>query len=253
MRFQTDAIVIRKAAFSESSQIVHLLTAREGQISALARGTCRSKSSFGGALDLATRGKADVTRRRNSELDIIHGFVIQKPYRGVRQLRSRWVACCYLLELTRLFSWHRDRETDLYFLLDTVLEALETESDLLAIETWMAFFVVRLLDQAGFRPALETCVHCGGALDTVGLRFSVSRGGLLCAACAPTDPAAPVCSAAALQIHRRLQNGAGPAPLDGPTAGSLAEARMHLDACVEYRLERPLQSLSFLRQEYAAP
>lgn len=256
VRYQTDAIVIRRAAFSESSQIVHLLTAREGRISVLARGAYRAKSSFGGALDLATRGRADVARRRSSELDILHGFTIQRPYRGVRQVWARWVACCYVLELVRSFSWQRDRETGLYHLFDTVLEALETETDLLAIETLLAFFVVRLLESAGFRPALDACTRCGGALKQSGLRFSISRGGLLCDGCAPTDRAAPVCSAGALRVHRRLQNGAasgleGAQVAGGP--GALAEVRRHLDACVEYRLERPLQTARLLLWENTAP
>jgi DNA repair protein RecO (recombination protein O) len=249
VHFETDAIVIRKAPFSESSQIVHLLTAREGRISALARGTYRPKSSFGGALDLATRGRAHIVRRKNSELDILQCFTIQRSYRGVRRRRVRWVACCYLLELVRSFSWQRDPETDLYRLLDTVLEALDSETDRLAVETWLAFFVVRLLDNAGFRPAVSACVNCRQALAGSGLRFSIARGGVLCGDCVSADRSAPVCSNAALEVHRRLQNGAGPVNSETRTVAALAEVRRHLDACVEYRLERPLLTSRLLRRE----
>ena len=254
MRFKTDAIVIRRAPFSESSQIVHLLTAREGRIAALARGAYRSKSSFGGAIDLATRGSADLGRRKSSELDILHQFTVQNPYRGVRRDSVRWLSACYVIELIRLFSWQRDRETRLFPLLAAVLDALNvTEHPANSPETdaLLAFYASRLLAGAGLAPMLDACAACGTTTLRGPLRFSPARGGVICRGCAGDRTARP-CSEAGLALHRRLAQGAGPAAGSSILPASLFEAREHLDAYIEYRLERPLQAASLLQSECAS-
>ncbi|MFH0945725.1 MAG: DNA repair protein RecO [Planctomycetota bacterium] len=254
MRFKTDAIVIRRAPFSESSQVVHLLTAREGLVAALARGAYRSKSAFGGAIDLVTRGRADLGRRKSTELDVLHEFKIQNPYRGVRRDSVRWLAACYVIELIRLFSWQRDRETRFFPLLGAVLDALnavEDTADSAQVDALLAFYASRLLAGAGLGPMLDACVVCGTTSLRGPVRFSPARGGVICRGCVG-DRTARHCSEASLALHRRLAKGAGPAADRGIPPASLSETREHLDACIEYRLERPLQAASLLQSECAS-
>jgi DNA repair protein RecO len=74
---------------------------------------------------------------------------------------------------------------DVYALLDTVLDLFADRGARLTTVFW---FELRLLTALGLAPRLQRCVQCGA--DTVralrGARFSVARGGVVCADCART-------------------------------------------------------------------
>ncbi|MBI4881984.1 MAG: DNA repair protein RecO [Planctomycetes bacterium] len=241
MRYQADAIVLRRIPFSESSQIVHLLTAREGRVACLARGIYRDKTAFGGAFDLATRGRVDASRRRSTDLDLVHSFTVTRAYRGLRRSLDRWLAAAYVLELAASFSWPRDRQTELFLLLAATLDGLEGAPERAVARLWATSFVARLIECAGFRPALDACVACGSAAAaSPRAALSLARGGLLCRRCAPGDRSVRSCSAPVLDLLVRLL--AGRAPPAAPAAQSVDEARRLLDAYLEYRLESRLCS-----------
>lgn len=241
MRFTTDALVLAQAPYSESSQVVHVLTAREGRATCLARGVYRPKSEFGGALDLMTRGEADVTRRRGTDLDLLHRFRVTHPYRGLRRTLLAWSATCHVLELVRGFAWVRDREAGLFQLVTTTLDGLDGAHEPAVLETWLAAFGLRLLERAGFRPELELCLGCGARTDEDGaVGFSLELGSVVCPRCAPNQPRVVALSAAALALQRRILSGARGAGAPSPDA--VTEVRRNLDRVVEHRLERPLQA-----------
>lgn len=252
MRFCTEAIVIRRSEYSESSQVAHLLTAMEGRISVLARGSHRERSPFGGPLDLLTRGRADIGRRRRGGLDLIYRFDLVHPYRTLRRTRLHWVAGCHLLELIRMFSWPSDQESSLFGHLAATLDGIEGSSGAAAVETWLAAFSARLLESGGFRPQVEACVGCGRAPVPGEAGFSPARGGVVCHTCRKTDPQALSCSDQALALHRRLIDGVGAVQSDGAAPLSpeaVMETRWHLEQCLQYRLERPLRTSLLLRGE----
>src|ERR1044072_2536845 len=49
--FKTEAIVLRSIRYGEADRIVHLYTATRGRIGAIAKGSRRPKSRFGGRLE----------------------------------------------------------------------------------------------------------------------------------------------------------------------------------------------------------
>ncbi len=245
VRYEADAIVLRRTPFSESSQIVHLLTARDGRVAGLARGSHRDKTTFGGAFDLATRGRVNASRRRSTDLDLVHSFTITCAYRGLRRSLDRWLAAAYVLELTASCSWPRDRQGELFLLLAATLDGLEAAAERAVARLWATSFVARLIESAGFRPALDDCVACGApAVLAPRAALSLARGGLLCRRCASGDRSVRSVSRPVLELVARLL--AGRAPVAAPAARTVDEARTLLDAYLEYRLESRLCSVRFL-------
>ncbi len=250
MRPLTDALVLARAPYSESSQVVHLLTAGEGRITCLARGVYRPKSNFGGALDVLTRGEADVSRRRGSELDLLHRLRVTHPYRGLRRTLLAWSAASHVLELVRAFSWVRDREAGLFRLVTATLDALEGGPPAEVVETWLAAFALRLLERAGFRPELDGCLGCGARVGEGPVGFSLEEGGVVCPRCAAAKRRIVPLSAGALALERRILSGArGEAPAD---RDAVSEVRRTIDTVVEHRLERPLLARRLFDEEVAA-
>ena len=239
MKFSTDALVLRQAPYSESSQVVHLLTAQEGRVTCLARGVHRPKSDFGGALDPMTRGEAQITRRRSSELDLLHRFPIRQPYRGFRQSLLAWTAASHVLELVRRFAWVRDRDAGLFGLVTSTLDSLEWQTDPVVVETWLASFDLHLLVRAGFRPELTLCIGCTTRIGDGAPAFSLEFGGVLCDRCAPRHRAVVRITEGALALKRRILDGHADERVT-PGPDSVSEARRTLDRVMEHRIERPL-------------
>ncbi|MBK6940775.1 MAG: DNA repair protein RecO [Planctomycetes bacterium] len=254
-RLARDAIVLRRAPFSETSQVVDLLTPDDGRLSVLARGSYRDKSTFGGPLDVLTRGVADVQRRKRSELDLLHGFKITQPWRGLRRELTTWLAASHALELVRAFAWPRDREPALFDALAGVLELLDRARERYEIEAYLTSFAGRVLAIAGFVPVLDACVRCGGDVaDAKRGWLSLAQGGLLCGSCSTPDRTAIVCSDGVVRLLRRALGGAPDAtPGTAWTETVVSEARRAIDLYVEYRLERPLLSRRLLDRAERSP
>lgn len=256
MRIATDAIVLRVAPHSESSQIVHLLTAREGRVTALARGAMREKSAYGGPLDLLVIGRADLTRRKPSDLDLIHAFRVIDPLRGLRRTLPRWAAACHVLELVLEFAWPRDLEGRLFDLVVPTLRALCDADEDEVLDLWLAAFAARLLTQTGFAPRLDACVECGSEALGDPVAFAIARGGVVCPSCVAKSGAraARTLSRGALDLLRRTffddasTAARGGASITGGdvTASAVSEVRTALDRWLEARLERPLAAQRFL-------
>ena len=49
--FKTEAVVLRSIRYGEADRIVHLYTAARGRVNAIAKGSRRPKSRFGGRLE----------------------------------------------------------------------------------------------------------------------------------------------------------------------------------------------------------
>lgn len=242
MRYTTRAIVIARSPYSESSQVVRFLTERAGFVSALARGSHRPKSAYGGPIDLLTCGRADLSSRRGSELEALHSFIVERPWRGLRRRLETWLAASHVLELVRPFAWPKDRALDVFDLTYASLEFLDTAPSPDAIEAGLAYHGARLLGLAGFTPQLTNCCVCGRNQEADHVerrvRFSARLGGSICETCVSRDPDAQKCASGTLDlIARLLGSGGATAPA---TARFTKEARSILDRFTEERLEQKL-------------
>jgi DNA repair protein RecO (recombination protein O) len=246
MRYSTHALVISRQPFSESSQVVRLLTEEHGFVAALARGSCREKSAFGGPLDLVTLGVADLTRKRASDLELLHGFTLERPWRGLRDHLTAWLAASHVLELLRAFAWPRDRSAEIFTLARATFESLDTSRTRDEIEACLAYHDARLLGIAGFRPQLDHCCSCSRPRETNDghrrARFSPRLGGHLCESCASRDAEALRCSESSFELLARLL-GESVGAVRGPvTPQAVKEVRLLLDRFAEERLEQRLFS-----------
>lgn len=242
MRNSTRAIVIARSPYSETSQVVRLLTERAGFVAAIARGSHRPKSAYGGPLDVLTGGIADLSSRRGSDLEVLHSFVVTSPWRGIRSNLRNWVAASHVLELLRPFAWPKDLAHDVFELSFATLEMLDRVTTQDEIEACLAYHGARLLALAGFTPQTRGCCACGRPRDAEHadeqVRFSARLGGLLCDSCAGRDRDATKCASGTLDLIERLL-GAGPP--DAPaTPRFTKEARSLLDRFAEERLEQKL-------------
>jgi DNA repair protein RecO (recombination protein O) len=77
-------LVLRTLPFSESSLIVHWLTAEFGRLHTIAKGACRPKSPFRGKLDLFYEADFSFARSRRSELHVLREVSLRETHVALR-------------------------------------------------------------------------------------------------------------------------------------------------------------------------
>lgn len=213
-------------------------------ISALAKGSKKEKSSFGGPLDLFYRGPATVIFRR-SGLHLLASFRVEDAGAGLRAELPRYYAACHVAEVLTGMAQEEELHPGLFERVRDGMAAIAAAAPA-EVAPILAALDLGLLADLGFAPSLEFCAVCGREAPARGARLSPALGGVLCPDCRIRDPKAsplpPAVAAALRNLARTPPSRAGRIRL--PPA-SLRAIRSFLTAFVEWRLERPLRTAPF--------
>ena len=182
---KTQAIVLRYYPFSNTSRIVSWLTSESGKIATLVKGSQRPKSFFLGQYDLFYTCELVFYARERTGVHIARECA---PLKTRDRFRSDWkatAAASYLSDLLFRVSPPDAPHHDLFGLLDSGLDHLAARG---AVASFLFWFELKLLGVLGLAPRLQHCLNCAQDLKPGAHRskFSYSRGGILCSACAGT-------------------------------------------------------------------
>ena len=104
---KTEAILIGRSRFSETSLIVHWCSADLGLFRTMVKGATRPKSPFAGQLDLFVTVEMGYRRSRTSDLHTLVEVRWTHPRLGLRSSYGRVLAATYLVKLvTQLVEPH---------------------------------------------------------------------------------------------------------------------------------------------------
>jgi len=185
--FKTEAVVLRSIRYGEADRILHLYTAERGRVNAIAKGSRRPKSRFGGRLEPFFRLDLMLHEGR-SELCTVTGAETVDGYPGLRAdgdaIDAAARGCDAVLRL--LDSAEPNRPA--YVLLCRYLALLDRRAadgdggDPTADRHALGLaFRLKLLLAAGFAPELGSCARCG---ERDGIAsFSGAAGGVVCTSC----------------------------------------------------------------------
>ena len=179
----TEAIVLSALRYGETSKIVRLATREFGVQSAIARGALRPRSRFGAALQVLSRGQAQLLPARASDLHQLTAFDLLHLPVVLGGVLERYGAALALAEIMQRFA-PADPHPEIYDALQRGLDQLEasTAAEAGAVGLRALWQVITLL---GFEPALDQCVLDGRPIDPdAPAAFSIRDGGVLCPECA---------------------------------------------------------------------
>jgi len=178
--FKTEAVVLRSIRYGEADRIVHLYSATRGRIGAIAKGSRRPKSRFGGRLEPFFRldlvlyeGRGDLFTVTGASTVDGHGTLRSNG----PALGSAGRACDAVLRL--LDSGEANGAA--YNLLCTYLALLDADPESASAPGAALAFRLKLALAAGFSPELASCASCGESDHLAA--FSGSAGGVVCASC----------------------------------------------------------------------
>lgn len=231
---RTRGVCLRAIDYSETSQVLHFFTRDSGKVHAIAKGSKRSKSRFGGPLDLLC--EYDLVRVEKAEaLDILTEADLLDAHAGLRRAFARFACACYAVDLVGTFSPPALVNAELYDLLARTLRTLEACEDL---EFEVFRFEARALRFLGLLPRAADCGVCKKPIAGDSVQFSPRDGGAVCMACRPRDPARVVVGKATLDALVALGQGRD-ATLH---RGARGELRFVVNQHLAYHAERSLQT-----------
>ncbi len=181
-------ICLRKVEFSETSQILHLLSQEHGIVRLIAKGAHRrtkaGHSKFDGGVDLLDVGEAVFTHDVSKDLCILTEWSLREGQLALRSdLRAVHLGT-YGVELTGELLEQHDPVPQIFYRLEQTLTDLASPR---REEAFLAF-ELDLLRDTGFLPELAGCVMCGRVIAErePQVFFSASQGGVVCRDCEPT-------------------------------------------------------------------
>jgi len=245
--YRTEAIVMGGWDLGETDRIISFYTRRRGTIRAVAAGARRTRSRFGGRLQLFTHGLLLYFGKENRELFRINEFEPIDSFQALRSDLDRLSHASYLVELTSLLVWEGEVSEEIFSLLLASLRRLEANFDPYHVEK---DFEARLLQASGYLPELSECVKCKRPLQGEdGVLLSPEEGGTLCPDCSTAlhlfFPLSPASRSYLLE--------AGGGAFQSLLASSLsAQERMEIAqamrAYLSHLLQRRMHTLDFMEQ-----
>jgi len=124
----TEAILLRKRKFSDTTLIVSWCTESLGCVQTIAKGARRQKSPFAGKLDLFFQAEISLVRSRKSDLHTLAEVVLKNPFAGIRSNYLRMQTAAYFVELIEICTERDHHEPELFGLLRRAFGYLDTNN-----------------------------------------------------------------------------------------------------------------------------
>ena len=242
--YKTEAIVLRQRRLGEADRILTLLTPAYGKMDAKAKGVRKTTSRMSGHLQPLTRCIVQLAQGHIS--DVITGCDTLESFQKLRDDLQRLSRALYAAELIDRITPERSPGFAAYRLLLETLRRLERAE---SVDLVLRYFEMRLIDHAGFRPELGSCVGCGSALQPEQNHFAPQSGGAVCRACVPGLAGTRPLTLEGLKVLRLLQRGSynDIARLKMPAALA-QEVERHLRSYIVCVLERDVNAGSFIER-----
>ena len=183
--YKSEAIVLRKRDFRETSIIVDFYTRDFGKIGGLLKGIKTEPAKFASTLEPFSHNEIIFYTGRTSSLHLVSQCDLVDGFNNVRQSVLKVGLACFMMELLDAVMPLEDKNEEIFDLSLACLRELAVTSNAERIST---IFKIKMLALSGFKPHFDSCVSCGDRIFGVS-KFSLSLGGLLCVKCCAKDPA----------------------------------------------------------------
>ena len=180
---KTEAIILNKQNFRQTSLIANFYTRDFGKLSGLMKGAKEDSGKFNSNLDVFSLNEIIFYKKIKSTLHLVSQCDLKRDFRLIKNNLERIKRAFSLVELINILTVQEDKSEEIFDLALACLEQLENNFDLDKI---LIIFKIKLLDFCGFKPHLDSCVSCNNKI-IAGARFSLKLGGLLCERCSSKD------------------------------------------------------------------
>jgi len=180
---KTEAIVIKRHDFRETSVIADFYTRDFGKLSGLLKGIRTEPAKFASSLQLFSYNEIIFYKKRNSSLHLVSQCDLRDNFDSIRQSIAKAGMASLMMELLGVVMASEDKNEEIFDLTLACLKELETNYN---PEKVVTIFKIKMLALSGFKPHFDSCVSCGDRIMGQS-KFSLGLGGLLCPKCSFKD------------------------------------------------------------------
>lgn len=178
---KTEAIVLKTFDFRETSLIAHFFTKDYGRINGILKGIRKDPKKFASTLEPFSLNEVIFYSGHASGLHLTSQCDLMDNFNCIRARLESVASASYAVDLINRLLPAEEKNEEVYRLTCFTLKQIDKGED---SEKVLRIFIIKLLKLIGFQPRLDGCVMCNGNIFEAAY-FNVSRGGLLCPACAP--------------------------------------------------------------------
>ena len=186
MLCKDQAICIRKTDYSETSQIVTLLTKEHGKISAIAKGARRTKSTvFSGAIELFSTGEIVFSMPESAKLATLTEFDQIPLYPGLTRSLYNLNCALFSAELINKMVDQHNPHRELFELFAEFLSNIQSCRTKEQSLSRLIKFQIDLLLELGTGFVFNRCVNCSRKFSSSWneVYFSSESNGFICRDC----------------------------------------------------------------------
>jgi DNA repair protein RecO (recombination protein O) len=240
---KTEALILNRRDFRETSLIAEFYTRDYGRLSGLLKGGRAESQKFASPLEPFSYNEIIFYPRDTSSLYLVGQCDLKDNFNLIRRDIKRVGLASLICELISAVMPVEDKNEEVFNL---ALNCLQELGPCPAPERLMTVFKIKLLSLSGFKPHFDSCVSCGERI-ILRCRFSLRLGGLLCQHCAGKDTASRTIfrGTVASILHIEKNELAHGLKL-GLNPQIKKELELVLDSFLEFHLEKKLKTQDIL-------
>jgi len=176
---KTEAIVLRRRDFRETSLIADFYTRDFGRISGLLKGIRLEPDKFASTVEISSHNDIIFYKKNGADLFLVSACDLKDKFFGIRNNINKAAISAFMMELVSAVMQPEDKNEEVFNLAVNALKELEATNNPEKIAT---IFKIKMLALSGFKPHFDSCVYCSERIMGQS-KFSLSMGGLLCPKC----------------------------------------------------------------------
>lgn len=206
MDYKYHGIILSKRDLAEVDRVYTIYTQEAGKIRIIGKGVRKSNAKLAGSLEPVTY--AEIFAARGQGIGKITGAIPVENFPAIKsdfELLERVFRTFRILQ--KIIS-EEEKDENFFQLFLEYLQTMDNlgenseEKKLQKAEILTLGFLIKFLDQMGYRVEVRQCMECGEKLKPLGNFFSASRGGMLCQSCAKSEPQKISIGAESIKIIR---------------------------------------------------
>ncbi len=236
---KTEAIVLKKFDFRDSSLIVTLFTRDFGKLKTVVKGVRKEGSGELVNFEVLNHLSIVFYEKAGTELHLLSESVIEDPMLSIRDNFKTFSFGCFLAEVADAFYDVHEISVKIF---DALLESLKNMTpDTLGYKALR--FELAVLRERGLYPGISACVRCRKNTETRWM-WSPRQGGILCGACAIKDARVQEISPELIAVLKAFHSG-NPEGHDGKN-NLWVKAEKMIREFIRMRAEHAMRTGEFL-------
>lgn len=176
---KAQAIVLRSIKFRETSLITSFFTSEFGKIKAISKGIRKEQGTMMSHYEPFAQVDIVFYEKIKSDIHFLSECSLVCFFSKIRADFEKIGWASYLMELADAVLPIHEKNEALFRLLLEILHRMETGDPSRLVN----IFELKLLQEIGFFPRLESCIRCGHEDPGGLLSLSLADGGVVCARC----------------------------------------------------------------------